>query len=289
MTAAPPAVPRQAATVLMLRDDPQGLQVWFMRRPARSSFAASAYVFPGGAVDPADHTLDLSTLAPGFDVSRAAQRMNLATHKETADGSIPSRAAGDVGGIRGVELAAALHVAAVREVFEETGMLLGTHADGKDLTAADASKLAAARAELLAGNTFADVLSANNLRIAPQRLAYVAHFITPEAEPRRYDTRFFAAIAPKEQEPAHHQAEATASGWYAAAQALDMTKGEWLLMLPPTRIMCAEVCAHDTAASVLADLGTRDVDGILFGMDDIISGRLPTTLPTTWPPPPSPA
>ena len=262
MSQAAPVVPRQAATVLVLRDSADGPQVYFMRRPARSSFAASAYVFPGGAVDADDASAEVLAMAPGFDTSIAAARMRL-------DGP-------------GV---AALHVAAVREVFEETGILVGTRADGAALSAADAGNLASARAALLGGAGFADVLRRHELRIAPERLVYVAHFITPEGEPRRYDTRFFAVEAPLEQEAAHHAAEATHSGWYTAAQALALTAGEWALMLPPTRIMCAEVSAHGEVRSLLADLGSRPVDAILFTLDDVLNGRLPATLPATWPPP----
>jgi 8-oxo-dGTP pyrophosphatase MutT (NUDIX family) len=260
---AAPVVPRLAATVLVLRDSADGPQVYFMRRPARSSFAASAYVFPGGAVDDADGSDALLALAPGFDRSLAAARMRL----------------DDVG------IAGSLHVAAVREVFEETGILIGVHADGSPLGADDVDVLATARALLLGGARFEEVLSHHGLRMAPQRLVYVAHFITPEGEPRRYDTRFFAVEAPLEQEAAHHAAEATASGWYTAAQALAMTGGEFTLMLPPTRIMCREVSAHADVDSVLRDLGTRPVDAILFNVGDVLSGRLPTSLPAAWPPP----
>jgi len=259
-----PAVPRLAATVLVLRDSPEGPQVYFMRRPARSSFAASAYVFPGGAVDDADRSPAVLDLAPRFDASSAASRMRLDDP----------------------EMVAGLHVGAVREVFEETGVLVGTRADGAALGAADAPALAAARRSLLDGAGFADVLQQQGLRIAPQRLVYVAHFITPEAEPRRYDTRFFAVEAPVEQEAAHHAAEATHSGWYTAAQALALAGGDFTLMLPPTRIMCAEVSAHGDVASVLADLGARPVDAILFQLGDVLGGRIPSTLPASWPPSP---
>jgi 8-oxo-dGTP pyrophosphatase MutT (NUDIX family) len=257
-------VPRQAATVLVLRDSAEGPQVYFMRRPARSSFAASAYVFPGGAVDTADAAAELLALAPGFDPSIAAPRMRL----------------DDAAAVAG------LHVGAVREVFEETGILVGTRADGSALGEADAETLATARALLLGGAAFAEVLRVHDLRMAPQRLVYVAHFITPEGEPRRYDTRFFAVEAPLEQEAAHHAAEATDSGWYTAAEALAMTGDDLALMLPPTRIMCAEVSEHSDVASVLADLGSRDVDAILFSIDDVIRGRLPSSLPAAWPPGP---
>jgi 8-oxo-dGTP pyrophosphatase MutT (NUDIX family) len=263
VSGAPVAV-RQAATVLVLRDSPEGPQVYFMRRPARSSFAASAYVFPGGAVDAADASAEVLALAPRFDPACAASRMRL----------------DDVSRVAG------LHVAAVREVFEETGILVGTRADGSALAEADAENLATARAMLLDGAGFDQVLLRHGLLIAPERLVYLAHFITPEGEPRRYDTRFFAVEAPLEQEAAHHAAEATHSGWYTAAQALAMTDGDFMLMLPPTRIMCTEVSAHADVASILADLGARPVDAILFTLDDILAGRLPTTLPVAWPPPP---
>jgi 8-oxo-dGTP pyrophosphatase MutT (NUDIX family) len=258
----PAAVPRQAATVMVLRDSADGPQVYFMRRPARSSFAASAYVFPGGAVDAADSSAELLALAPAFDPAAAAPRMRLS-------------ALDDVAG---------LHVAAVREVFEETGILVGTRADGGALGEGDAQTLATARASLLGGVEFADVLRRHGLRIAPERLVYVAHFITPEGEPKRYDTRFFAVEAPLEQEAAHHAAEATHSGWYTAAQALDLAGDNLAVMLPPTRIMCREVSVHGDVDALLGDLGARSVDAILFTLDDVLQGRLPSSLPGAWPP-----
>ena len=259
-------IPQPAATVLLLRDDPAGLHVYFLRRPARSSFAASAYVFPGGALDEEDSSDDLLALAPGFDPQAAAPRMGL-----------------DAGGAA-VLCCAGLHVAAVREVFEETGILLGERAGGGALGDADAGELATARGELLGGTPFGVVLRAHGLRIAPQGMAYVAHFITPEGERRRYDTRFFACAAPPQQEAVHHAAEATESGWYTAAQALHMAGGEFGLMLPPTRIMCNEIAQHGSADAALTDLGSRPVAAILFTIDDVVSGRLPARLPKKWPP-----
>jgi 8-oxo-dGTP pyrophosphatase MutT (NUDIX family) len=261
-----PVAPRPAATVLLLRDDPAGLQVYFLRRPARSSFAASAYVFPGGALDAEDSAAEVLSLAPEFDPHLAATRMRLA------------------GDDAGVQRCAGLHVAAVREVFEETGILIGARDDGTTLGDADAGDLAAARRSLLDGVPFASVLRGHSLRIAPQALTYVAHFITPEGEPRRYDTRFFACPAPLDQEPAHHAAEATESGWYTAAEALRMTEGSFAMMLPPTRIMCHELVRHSSAREALADLGARDVEGILFTVDDVVKGRVPASLPAAWPP-----
>jgi len=262
-----PVTPRDASTVLLLRDDPGGVQVWFQRRPARSSFAASAYVFPGGALDEEDGSDAARALAPSFDPGGVAARMRL---DATADG---------------LRCCTGLHVAAVREVFEETGILIGSRSDGRTLGSADADDLAAARRELLDGAAFVEVMRRHGLRIAPERLVYCAHFITPEGEKRRYDTRFFACEAPLEQEAAHHAGEATESGWYTAAQALEMTAGSFAMMLPPTRIMCNEIAAHRTAGAALADLGARPVDAILFTVADVVGWRLPSTLPASWPPP----
>src|SRR5207302_2404524 len=137
-------------------------------RPSRSSFAANAHVFPGGAVDAADSDPALLELAPGFDPGVPAARMQLD------------------GGADELRLCAGLHVAAVREVLEEAGILIGSRGDGGGLDAGDAPRLAAARSDLLGGVDLHEVLRRHQLRMAPERLVYAAHFVTPEAEPRRY-------------------------------------------------------------------------------------------------------
>ena len=137
-----------------------------LRRPGRSSFAAGAFVFPGGALD-------------------------------AADGS------GE----------AAYAVAGVREVLEEVGILIGGGADGVsdgDL----AARIGAARSKLLAGGDLVETLTEHDLVIAPERLVYIGHFITPPREGRRYDTRFFALAAPGGQEVRVHAAEAVEGGWH---------------------------------------------------------------------------
>ena len=263
--AATPAVPRQAATVVLLRDGATGaancVEVYLLRRPSRSSFAANAHVFPGGAVDAADSDPALLALAPGFDPSAAAARMQLDADAE------------------GLRLCAGLHVAAVREVLEEAGILIGSRGDGSGLEAGDAPRLASARAELLGGAALLGVLRDHDLRIAPQRLVYAAHFVTPEAEPRRYDTRFFLAVAPTAQEAAIHAGEATQGDWFAAAEILERHAGDLASLMPPTRIMCNEIARHDSAATVLEDLGGRPVERILFPLRAVLEGRVPELLP----------
>ena len=257
-----PAVPRQAATVVLLRDrDPGGVEVYLLRRPSRSSFAANAHVFPGGAVDPADADPGLLDRAPGFDPAAVAARMGLDTGPE------------------GVRRCAGLHVAAIREVLEEAGILIGRRGDGADLDAGDADRLAAARADLLGGTALLEVLGRHDLAITPQRLVYAAHFVTPEGEPRRYDTRFFVTVAPMAQEAAIHPGEATHGGWFDPAEILQRHAGDLASLMPPTRIMCNEIAGHRRAASVLEDLGGRPVERILVPLRAVLEGRLPERLP----------
>jgi 8-oxo-dGTP pyrophosphatase MutT (NUDIX family) len=258
-----PAAPRDAATVVLLRDRRgAGVDVFLLRRPARSSFAPDAYVFPGGTIDDADVSDEVVAHAPDFHSEARAARLGL-------DGDDAGR-----------RLCAALHVGAVRETFEESGILIGAHAEGgAPLTEADAGLLESARAECLAGSRFDEVLARHQLQIAPERLTYVAHFITPESEPRRYDTRFFVAIAPHEQAGAHHAGEATSGDWYSPADVLEHHGGDIFRLLPPTRIMCTEVARHDTASAVVDDLGSRPVARVLFDLRDIVDGKLPERLP----------
>lgn len=254
-----PAAPRQAATVVLLRDRAGDgvVEVYLLRRPSRSSFAANAHVFPGGAMDAADSDPALLARAPGFDPAAAAARMQLDD----------------------VAVCAGLHVAAVREVLEEVGILVGARGDGGDLVVGDTPGLATARAELLGGAGLLEVLERHQLSIAPQRLVYAAHFVTPEGEPRRYDTRFFLTVAPAEQEAAIHVGEATQGGWFAPAEILDRHAGDLASLMPPTRIMCNEIAQHRSAAAVIDDLGSRPVERILFPLRAVLEGRLPTLLP----------
>jgi len=257
-----PPVPRDAATVVLLRDRAGGgVDVFMLRRPARSSFAADAYVFCGGTIDAADGSDEFAAHCPGFDPATAAARLGLGSDDAAR------------------RLCTSLHVGAVRETFEESGILIGAHAGGEPLTEADAGLLEAARAECLAGSRFDDILARHSLQIAPERLTYVAHFITPEHQPKRYDTRFFVAVAPLEQAAAHHPGEATSGGWYSPTEILERHGDDIFRLLPPTRIMCNEVAQHRTASAVVDDLGSRPVARIIFDLRDVVDGKLPDRLP----------
>ena len=238
------AVPRLSASAVLLRDLPAGgVEVYMLRRPTASSFAAGAYVFPGGVLDDTDSAAATLALAPRLDVE-----------------------------------AAGLHLCAVRELFEETGVLVG-RVSGRVPAAGDAALLAAARAELLGGEEASRALPAHGIELAPEQLCYVAHFITPDGAPRRFDTYFFLAPAPPAQEPAAHAAEAVDGGWHRPGELLARHLHDRTVLMTPTRILLAELAEQPSAAAAAADLGSRPAADILFGRDDVVAGRIPSRLP----------
>ena len=261
MTEAPAseeAVPAHpASTVLLLRDTPRGFEVHLQQRRAEMSFGPLAYVFPGGSVDAGDRAPETRSLLGGVDLSAAAARMEL-------DGDDADR-----------ELCAALYVCAVREVFEEAGVLLARPLDGGD-RAHDPSAVGEVRDRVLAMAGFAGELRGLGLRPAVEDLAYVARFITPVGLPRRYDARFFVARVPEGQDIDVHAGEASTGRWFTPG---DLLEREDVVLMPPTRVMLAELRRHDDVASVIADLGAREVCGILFAFRHITQ-PLPDHLPT---------
>jgi 8-oxo-dGTP pyrophosphatase MutT (NUDIX family) len=209
MTDATSSNPIPASTVALLRDVDGGVEVCMLRRPGRSSFAAGAFVFPGGAVDAAD-----------------------------GDGD------------------AAYAVAGVREVLEEVGILIGgpgPRAAGADLEA----RIRSARSKLLSGSGISETLVAHDLVIAPERLVYIGHFITPPREGRRYDTRFFALAAWDDQVVNVHAAEAVEGGWHRPESMLSL---DFPAIMPPTRVMCHEFARLGSVEAILSTLSAHPIE-----------------------------
>ncbi|MFN2427641.1 MAG: NUDIX hydrolase [Candidatus Binatia bacterium] len=235
MTDATPLPVRDAATVLALRDTEAGPQVFMVRRDSRMGFLGGAHVFPGGAVDPRDCQPQLQQLASGFE------------------------AVGDLGRIHPDPLRArGLLMAAVRELFEESGILLARDADGDwvDLEeeGARATRLAAGRSELSNhGGDFAGLLETDHLRIDVSGLRLFAHWITPEREKKRFDTRFFVARAPERQCARHCEIESSAGEWITPALALARYRAREIELVPPTIASLERLCDFaDTDAALAA-------------------------------------
>jgi 8-oxo-dGTP pyrophosphatase MutT (NUDIX family) len=234
-----PVVPKRAATVILLKDTDGTPVVHMLRRRASMAFAGGAYAYPGGGVDPRDDEHQIRWAGP----TRAwwAQRLGV---DETG--------------------AQAIVCAAVRETYEEAGVLLaGPTADSVvgDTTGEDweADRAAVAAREL----SFAEFLERRGLVLRSDLLGVWTRWITPEFEPRRYDTWFFVASLPEGQRTRNASTEADRAVWIRpqdAAGAYD--KGE-LLMMPPTIATLRQLAPYATAAEVLAAAPDRDLAPVL--------------------------
>lgn len=211
-----PAVPRPAATVVLTRDGGGGrLEVLLLRRNRASGFVPGAWVFPGGRVDPADSDPALDVHIRGLSSGAAADRLAVSP--------------GDRTGI-------AYYLASVREAFEETGLFLGSTTKGEVLPPADLDPdVDQARVDLLEDRiSFAALLEARGWVVDLASVEYVAHWITPLAEPRRYDTRFFLARVPPDSRARLDDREMIAEQWLTPAEALAAWSGDQLPMVFPT-------------------------------------------------------
>ena len=239
----PPAVPvpaRPAATIVLLRDAEGGVEVLLMRRNRRAGFVPGAWVFPGGRVDGSDATPAAIRGLDGLTVEEASRRLDL------LDADPP---------------AIAYYLAAVREAFEETGILVAVGRDGSVLpTAAQSPEVDAVRVALMEERIgFAEALGRLGCRIAGDSIEYLAHWITPEAEARRYDTRFFAARIPRDAEALVDPREMTDALWVTARAALERVEDGSLAMIFPTIRTLRELAPFASADEALESIGRAPV------------------------------
>jgi 8-oxo-dGTP pyrophosphatase MutT (NUDIX family) len=231
-----PATPRVAATVVLLRPAPAtGLEAYVIRRVAGMAFGG-VYAFPGGGVDPSDAAVDLAWAGPPASVW--ADRLGL----PAAD-------------------AQAVVCAAAREVFEEAGVLMAGPPSGPDSVVGDVSgpEWEAARQALVSHDLgFAEFLAARGLALRSDLLAPWSRWITPEFEPRRFDTYFFVAALPRGQRPRDVSGEADHTMWVAPSDALARAEADEITVLPPTRATLAALAPYADVASVFASAGERD-------------------------------
>jgi 8-oxo-dGTP pyrophosphatase MutT (NUDIX family) len=270
---------RDAATVMLVRDAPDGggLEVAMLRRNLKSDFVGGAYVFPGGAVDPDDRHANLDAVCIGRSDADASERLGI-----------------ERGGL-------AFWVAAIRECFEEAGVLLARHTDGDVITFADpevdARFIEHRRAVDTGARRLVEICAEEQLQLIVDDIYFFSHWITPEGAVRRYDTRFFVARAPEGQVPLHDDREVIANLWIRPADALERYRaGEFDLVFPTMRsLMALErfASADDAlaAAAAVNEVPTilpriiEDVSGyrILLpgddGYDEAISVALPDGIP----------
>ena len=228
-----PAEPKPAATVLLVRDiQGEGLEVFLIERAAKTNFGG-AYVFPGGKVDLEDSSGRLSDMCQGVSDEDASAALGI-----------------DKGGL-------AYWVAVIRECFEEAGILLAYRKDGNNFDPEDEvenERFIDFRKRLNEGEpVLAEMCKGEELFLATDRLAYLAHWITPKVEKRRYDTRFFIAQAPEGQEAIHDGSESVNSIWIKPEDALKQFEEGKLLMIMPTIKNLESICGYNNTKELLED------------------------------------
>ncbi|QBF45019.1 NUDIX hydrolase [Janibacter limosus] len=226
---AEPAPTKLASTVMLVRDDEGPLEVFMLRRVSSMAFAPSMHVFPGGGVDRRDAEDEVPWAGPSVE-----------EWAETLDTDEAS--------------ARMLVAAAVREIFEETGVLLASPvSDESQAPELDRDVAADLRARLVAHEIgFGQVLLEHHLVLRSDLLRYRAHWITPEVEPRRYDTRFFIAAVPEGQDPDGDTSEADHCEWLRPDAAVGAFEDGDLMLMPPTLVCLEQLAEVSTVSAALA-------------------------------------
>ncbi|BFO13964.1 hypothetical protein SHKM778_03520 [Streptomyces sp. KM77-8] len=234
-----PAVPRRAATVMLLKDTGEGPAVHMLRRRTSMTFAGGAYAYPGGGVDPRDDDRHVRWAGP----TRAWWADRLGVDETDAQ---------------------AIVCAAVRETYEEAGVLLAGPTPGSVVGDTTGEDWEADRAALVARETsFAEFLDRRGLVLRSDLLGAWTRWITPEFEPRRYDTWFFVAALPEGQRTRNASTEADRTVWITPrGAATGYDRGE-LLMMPPTIATLRQLMAYGTAAEALEAAPARDLAPVL--------------------------
>ncbi|GHC72862.1 NUDIX hydrolase [Streptomyces flavofungini] len=240
-----PAPPRQAATVMLLRDTAApgatgaGPEVHMLRRSTTMAFAGGAYAYPGGGVDPRDDDHHVRWAGP----PRTAWAARLGVAEAAAQ---------------------AIVCAAVRETYEEAGVLLAGPTPDTVIADTTGDDWEADRVALVARDlSFAEFLDRRGLVLRSDLLGAWARWITPEFEPRRYDTFFFVAVLPEGQRTRNVSTEADRTVWIHPRQAAERYDRGELLMMPPTISTLRHLDGHATAAEALAAAGAQDLAPVL--------------------------
>jgi len=221
MTVQREVTPRLAATTILVRARGDQPEILLLKRGERARFMPNAYVFAGGALDPNDESADVYALCNGLDDALASEQLELPAN-----------------GLR-------FFVAAVREAFEECGLLLAYDARGEiaDLSRWDEPRLRETRLKICSGRlTFAELCGAQGWRLAVDKLVFFSHWITPPGSVR-FDTRFFLCAVPPRQTASLAGSEMSQLVWRTADEALAEHESKKLLLMYPTRAILKEIAA----------------------------------------------
>jgi len=238
------AVPRNASTVILLNDS---FEVLLMQRSTHDSFMAKASVYPGGTVDDSDADEKLLEFSQNFNGKKAKEMLKAPDINEKA--------------------ASSLFFAGIRELFEESSILLAEYSSGKPLDFSDDTidrrfkeyrksvydkKLSLARLAELEGLVY-----------TPEKLKAFAHWITPTFQKKRFDTWFFLASPPQSQKALHDNNELTSAEWIKPQKALEMNDERKILLMPPTIMTLKELSSFNSIDELLIHTAEKNIPAIL--------------------------
>jgi len=245
----PPVAPLDAATVMLIRQTPSAnpFEVLLMRRHARQSFMAKAFVYPGGQQDDADCHPELADVAGNMTAKAAKQSLN---EPDISDAK-----------------ALGLFFTAVRETFEESGILLAELTSGRQLDFADKEtrqRFARYRAMILQQElTLRDLARKENLVFRLNDLKPYARWVTPVVEKKRFDTRFFLATMPPGQKPVHDSREMTETLWIEPERALLKQNTGDMLLMPPTLKTLEEMANQSSWSDLSSRVSSTSIQPIM--------------------------
>jgi 8-oxo-dGTP pyrophosphatase MutT (NUDIX family) len=223
--------PKSAATVILLRPAQSGsLEVFLTRRPDRMDFLGGAYVFPGGTVRKEDCSEGILKRCAGISPHEARQALGAHLRPDTALGH---------------------WVAGIRELFEETGVLLAMTPDGRSAEVSDEKRRSVAGKQI----SFRELLESENLFCNGDGLRYVSHWLTPEEFAIRFDTRFFIAVLPLDQTPLERSEEVAHALWLTPERAMQLYARGSLPMIFPTYASLRTLADFDSVESLFAEYG----------------------------------
>ena len=252
------SIPKKATTVILLRERrPEGYEVFLLKRHEKSSFMGGNYVYPGGRVDPQDGALEICSLCKGITTEEAHQMFGESIPKEEC---------------------LAFWIAGIRELFEESGVLLAYDQKGnlfQPKNSVERERFLDYRGLLQKGKlTLCQLAQQERLLLALDQIHYYAHWITPEARSERFDTRFFLARHPVGQEASHDKKETTAGLWLTPQKAIvENLEGE-VVLSPPTLKTLEDLSRFKSIDDLFNSLKKTDIRPILPILTKISSDPL---------------
>jgi 8-oxo-dGTP pyrophosphatase MutT (NUDIX family) len=240
-------VPKKAATVILLRNiEPGGFDVFLLKRHTKSSFMGGNYVYPGGRVDRNDGSSEIYSLCKGINFEEAQKILGETFSPEESFGH---------------------WVAAIRELFEEAGVLLAYDQKGNLFQVRnreEREKFLHYRKLLQECKTnISEIAQKEDLLFALDQLHYYAHWITPVARSERFDTRFFIALYPLGQEASHDQRETTAGIWITPKKALEENLKGDVILSPPTLKTLEDLSRFESIEDIFHSLKREEIEPIL--------------------------